>query len=83
MERESRSGAGVGYRTSDGTMHIGKWENNSPTNYGARFNKDGTFIDVADYANGVKNGKMHFFRRERQFLYFNMGKRKENFRTYY
>lgn len=52
-----RNGAGVGYRTSDGTMHIGKWENNSPTNYGARFNKDGTFIDVADYANGVKNGK--------------------------
>lgn len=56
-KENQRSGAGVGYRTSDGTMHIGKWENNSPINYGARFNKDGTFIDVADYANGVKNGK--------------------------
>ena len=56
-KENQRSGAGVGYRTSDGTMHIGKWENNSPTNYGARFNKDGTFIDFADYANGVKNGK--------------------------
>lgn len=52
-----RSGAGVGYRTSDGTMHIGKWDSNTPCGYGARFNKAGTFLDVADYTNGKKNGK--------------------------
>ena len=38
-------------------MHIGKWENNSPIDCGARFDSNGNFIDVSIYKDGQKNGK--------------------------
>ena len=38
-------------------MHIGKWAENKPENIGARFDKSGNFIDIANYLDGVKHGK--------------------------
>ena len=38
-------------------MHVGKWDDNSPVGIGARFEEDGSFIDVCQYSGGVKNGK--------------------------
>ena len=38
-------------------MHIGKWKSNLPEECGARFDKNGNFLDVCQYTDGVRNGK--------------------------
>ena len=38
-------------------MHAGKWDNNTPDGYGARFDRNGNLIDVSNYENGVRTGK--------------------------
>lgn len=30
-------------------MHAGKWDNNTPDGYGARFDRNGNLIDVSNY----------------------------------
>ena len=46
-----------GFRRSDGTVHVGRWSENKPDGFGARFDKDGDFLDVCTYVGGVRNGK--------------------------
>ena len=38
-------------------MHAGKWDNNTPDGYGARFDRYGNLIDVSNYENGVRTCK--------------------------
>ncbi len=38
-------------------MHAGRWLDNKPDGYGARFDKDGRLIDVCNYNKGARNGK--------------------------
>ena len=38
-------------------MHAGCWSNNAPSGFGARFDKDGGFLDVCTYVDGKRNGK--------------------------
>ena len=37
--------------------HAGRWLDNAPDGIGARFDSDGSFLDVCRYENGTRNGK--------------------------
>ena len=45
-------------------MHAGKWAGNKPDGFGARFDRDGNFLDVCTYVDGVRNGKSLSFDEE-------------------
>ena len=45
-------------------MHAGNWSNNTPHGFGARFDKNGNFMDVCTYVNGKRSGKSVSFDKD-------------------